>query len=245
MAQTVSRRPSTAKARVRARVSPCGICGGQSNTGTDFSPSSSGFPCQYDYSTRAPYSSGGRTIGPLVATVQRNSLIPSTQTFVPEQVYSRLSCNACSHYDICHTTRRNAAFVTLVRFRNNKIEHVATGSVSIVFITRDFIAKITALRCCVTICGGGHCSLFTVTRIQWTALYLQLTQLHPVTNESACFSYSHATDAFILVRWNLSDGCGTSSATAYNSYCRGWFGKYWPLQSEIASIQLKGRKNRL
>jgi hypothetical protein len=47
MAQVVSRRPPTAEARVRARVNPCGICGGQSGTGTSFSPSSSVFPCQY------------------------------------------------------------------------------------------------------------------------------------------------------------------------------------------------------
>jgi hypothetical protein len=46
MAQVVSRRPLTAEARVRARVNPCGICGGQSGTGIGFSPSSSVFPCQ-------------------------------------------------------------------------------------------------------------------------------------------------------------------------------------------------------
>jgi hypothetical protein len=44
MDQAVSRRPLTAKARVRARVNPCGICGGQSGIGRGLSPSSSVFP---------------------------------------------------------------------------------------------------------------------------------------------------------------------------------------------------------
>jgi hypothetical protein len=47
MVQAVSRRPLTAEARVRSRVGPCGICGGQSGTGTGYSPSTSGFPCQF------------------------------------------------------------------------------------------------------------------------------------------------------------------------------------------------------
>jgi hypothetical protein len=38
MAQAVSRRPLTAGAQVRVRVGPYGICGGQSGTGTGFSP---------------------------------------------------------------------------------------------------------------------------------------------------------------------------------------------------------------
>jgi hypothetical protein len=36
MAQAVSRRPITEKVRVRAQVSPCGICGGQSGSETAF-----------------------------------------------------------------------------------------------------------------------------------------------------------------------------------------------------------------
>jgi hypothetical protein len=43
MAQAVSRRPLTAETRVCARVSPCGICGGQSGIGAGVSPSSSVF----------------------------------------------------------------------------------------------------------------------------------------------------------------------------------------------------------
>jgi hypothetical protein len=53
VAQAVSRRPLTAEALVRSRVSPCGICGGQSGTGTGFSPRTSVFACQF-HSTGAP-----------------------------------------------------------------------------------------------------------------------------------------------------------------------------------------------
>jgi hypothetical protein len=53
VAQAVSRRPLAAEARIRSRISPCGICGGQSGTGTGLSPSTSVFPCQF-HSTCAP-----------------------------------------------------------------------------------------------------------------------------------------------------------------------------------------------
>jgi hypothetical protein len=43
----------TAEARLRSRVSPCGICDGQSGTGTSFFPSTSVFPCHF-HSTGAP-----------------------------------------------------------------------------------------------------------------------------------------------------------------------------------------------
>jgi hypothetical protein len=53
MAQAVSRRPLTAEVRVQSQVYPCGICGGQSGTGTGFPPGTSAFLCQL-HSTGAP-----------------------------------------------------------------------------------------------------------------------------------------------------------------------------------------------
>jgi hypothetical protein len=68
MVQAVSRRPPTAKVRVQSRVSPCGICGGQSGIGTGFSPSTSVFPCQY-HSTGAPLLGKGQKITIIVTFI--------------------------------------------------------------------------------------------------------------------------------------------------------------------------------
>jgi hypothetical protein len=51
MAQAVSHRAFTAK----ARVNPCGTCGGQSGTGTRFTPSSS-VPLSVSFHRRSPHS---------------------------------------------------------------------------------------------------------------------------------------------------------------------------------------------
>jgi len=55
MVQAVIRQVTIAESRIGSQVSLCEICGGQSGTGTDYSPSSSAFRCQYN-STNAPYS---------------------------------------------------------------------------------------------------------------------------------------------------------------------------------------------
>jgi hypothetical protein len=53
MAQAASRRPLAAEAGVQSHLIPCGICGGQSDSATGFSPNSSVSPRQH-HSTGAP-----------------------------------------------------------------------------------------------------------------------------------------------------------------------------------------------
>jgi hypothetical protein len=81
VAQAVSRRSLAAELRVRARVSPCGICG-QSGTETGFSPISLFLPVNIISlgSILILYLIWGWTTGLLVAAVQRHRLTPTTHT---------------------------------------------------------------------------------------------------------------------------------------------------------------------
>jgi hypothetical protein len=77
MTQGVICRTLTAETRVRAQVNLCGICGGQSGTGTGISPGSSAFSCQYHSKVAIQLISSGDGQCLLVAAVQRRRLIPS------------------------------------------------------------------------------------------------------------------------------------------------------------------------
>jgi hypothetical protein len=80
MVQAVSRRSPTAENRVCTRVSPRGICGGQSSSEAGFTPTFSVLTC-HCHSTMTLHthvSSRGWTIGPLLASVHRHSLASST-----------------------------------------------------------------------------------------------------------------------------------------------------------------------
>jgi hypothetical protein len=70
MARAVSRQPLTAESRVRARVNPCEICGGQSGTGTGFSSNFSVFLLRTRYT---------RVVNHLVQAKVLRQSIPSSQ----------------------------------------------------------------------------------------------------------------------------------------------------------------------
>jgi hypothetical protein len=88
MPQAVSPRPVTAEALLRTRVSPCRIYEGQSHAGSGFSPTSSVSPLSILFH-RGSYIIWELTVGPLMVTVQRYCLTPSTRTTTASPVASR------------------------------------------------------------------------------------------------------------------------------------------------------------
>jgi hypothetical protein len=73
MAQAVSHLLLTAEAWVGGRFCLCEICGGQRDIETGFLSVFFGFFWQYHSTVALHISSGGLTIGPLVAALQRQS----------------------------------------------------------------------------------------------------------------------------------------------------------------------------
>jgi hypothetical protein len=79
MAQTVSRRPHAAETRVHALISPCGICGGPSGTGTPPHPEFFGFPLSVSFHRGLLYSSiTWRMMGPVDGRSSETHSRPST-----------------------------------------------------------------------------------------------------------------------------------------------------------------------
>jgi hypothetical protein len=109
MAQVVNHWPLTTEAWVHTPVSPCGICGGQSGTGTGFPLSSSVFPCQF-HSTidlHANISSGAWTICLLLARIQRHHLTPSTWATTKSLAFT---CIVQQRHSFCHTNAYSQFF---------------------------------------------------------------------------------------------------------------------------------------
>jgi hypothetical protein len=88
LTQAVNRRPLTAVARSRSLVSPCGICGGQSDTGKSLSSSSTVFTCQY-HSTVAPHS--------YIICWMNRPLVAAVQGHGQQHTFSEKAWIACCH----------------------------------------------------------------------------------------------------------------------------------------------------
>jgi hypothetical protein len=111
MTQAVSRRPVTAEARVRSWVSPRGVCGGQSGTGTGFSPSTSVSPVNFippvlyymeKRKKNLSSSSQGCTISLKICGASvASATAPSTKTtnkWQTYRVYQTTGCYVESHF---------------------------------------------------------------------------------------------------------------------------------------------------
>jgi hypothetical protein len=138
MAHTVSRRPLTAESRVHAPVNPCWICGGQSGTGTGFSPSSSILSCQL-------FSILIHNLGdekwPLVTAVQRRSLILSISIgYKGKLVSSHLFKKKSYQREMNDTTSSDARFL-----RRNFHSYVVYESTPLLHCVVNESAS--ALRC--------------------------------------------------------------------------------------------------
>jgi hypothetical protein len=132
MAQAVSRRHLTAEARIRAPISPYGICGGQSGTGT-------GFTLSMSFHRRSPYSyiNWGWTIGPLVAAVQRHGFTPTwTRTM---NLYST------SYITLCYFISIHLLW-TLHSDRYKYPNHAYLSRYLSIFLEFRLIYKDTAIR---------------------------------------------------------------------------------------------------
>jgi hypothetical protein len=111
MAQAFRHLSLSAEARVRARVSSCGICGGQSGTGTGFALSSFAFPCQYHSIVALRSQDSNLTIYISQAYMDRLNMrdhAPISRLILQSVTLScpalhRLSTNACLFgYDMIH-----------------------------------------------------------------------------------------------------------------------------------------------
>jgi hypothetical protein len=132
MAQAVSRRPLTAETQVRPRVSPRRICGGQSGTGTGFTPRTSVFPYKFHF-TGAPLhgkrkkltifitglhnkpqgcgASVASTAGPF--TNKKKALCASTRVLMPENNNSWSSSKALP-FQVLVLSTRTASFISKI-----------------------------------------------------------------------------------------------------------------------------------
>jgi hypothetical protein len=94
MVQAVSRKPLAVEAQICSRVSPCGLCGGQTGIGTGFCPV---FPRQYHSTVvlHTHMSSGRCTIRRLVGAVQRRSYpIDMNKTIVLDILSFKVLCES-------------------------------------------------------------------------------------------------------------------------------------------------------